>query len=342
MLGVALTKRINQPLPMDSIQKIGVFTSGGDAPGMNACLRAVVRKSVSIGLEVVGIRRGYQGMIEGDFVEMDAKSVSNIVQKGGTILKSARSKAFRTAEGRKMAAQNIKEAGVQGLIAIGGDGTLAGASVFYDEYQIPLVGCPGTIDNDLYGTDETIGFDTALNTAIENIDKIRDTADAHDRLFLVEVMGRDAGFIALHCGIGGGAEMVLIPETITDVNEIKHHIYSLMSAQHRSSIVVVAEGDETGGATQIANTLRADTAFENIDLRVCILGHTQRGGAPSARDRVLASRLGVAAVDALMAGHANVMVGIVNNEVKLTPSRNVWSRKKSISYELLGLTQVLS
>ncbi|MDA1029348.1 MAG: 6-phosphofructokinase [Bacteroidetes bacterium] len=327
---------------MDVIQKIGVFTSGGDAPGMNACLRAIVRKSVSIGLDVVGIRRGYQGMIEGDFVEMDSKSVSNIVQKGGTILKSARSKAFRTSEGREKAAEQLRTAGIQGLIAIGGDGTLAGASVFYDEHQIPLVGCPGTIDNDLYGTDETIGFDTALNTAIENIDKIRDTADAHDRLFLVEVMGRDAGFIALNCGIGGGAEMVLIPETLTDLDEVKNRIHSLMSSQHRSSIVLVAEGEETGGAAQIANVLRADVAFENIDLRVCILGHTQRGGAPSARDRVLASRLGVAAVDAMMAGHVNVMVGIINNEIKLTPSRQVWSRKKSISYELLSLIQMLS
>ncbi len=326
---------------MDVIQKIGVFTSGGDAPGMNACLRAVVRKSVSIGLDVVGIRRGYQGMIEGDFVDMDSKSVSNIVQKGGTILKSARSKAFRTPEGRKKAADQLKAAGIQGLVAIGGDGTLAGASVFYDEYQIPLVGCPGTIDNDLFGTDETIGFDTALNTAIENIDKIRDTADAHDRLFLVEVMGRDAGFIALNCGIGGGAEMVMIPETLTDLDEVKNHISSLMSSQHRSSIVVVAEGDENGGATHIASVLRADSAFENIDLRVCILGHTQRGGAPSARDRVLASRLGVAAVDALMAGHTNVMVGIINGEIKLTASKNVWSRKKSISYELLSLIQML-
>ena len=327
---------------MDVIQKIGVFTSGGDAPGMNACLRAVVRKAVSVGLDVVGIRRGFQGMIEGDFVEMDGKSVSNIVQKGGTILKSARSKAFRTVEGRAAAAAYLKEAGIHGLVAIGGDGTLAGASIFYDEHKFPIVGCPGTIDNDLYGTDETIGFDTAVNTAIQNIDKIRDTADAHDRLFLVEVMGRDAGFIALNCGIGGGAEMVMIPETLSDLDEVKQHIYTLMSSQHRSSIVVVAEGDETGGATQIANVLRADAAFENIDLRVCILGHTQRGGAPSARDRVLASRLGVAAVDALVAGHSNVMVGIVNNEIKLTPSRNVWSRKKSISYELLGLTQMLS
>lgn len=327
---------------MDTLSRIGIFTSGGDSPGMNACLRAVVRSAIAHDLEVMGIRRGYQGMIEGDMVEMDSKSVSNIVQKGGTILKSARSAEFRTPEGRAKAADQLKRNGIDGLIAIGGDGTLKGAAVFYDEYAIPLVGCPGTIDNDLFGTDETIGFDTALNTALENIDRIRDTADAHDRLFLVEVMGRDAGFIALHCGIGGGAEMVLIPETLNDIDDIKSHIHSLMSSQHRSSIVVVAEGDELGGATQIAEAMRADDQFANIDLRVCILGHTQRGGAPTARDRVLASRLGVAAVDALVEGHSNVMVGLVNNEVKLTPSRNVWSRKKSINYDLLKLTQILS
>lgn len=326
----------------DPIRRIGVFTSGGDAPGMNACLRAAVRAAVNHDIEVMGIRRGYQGMIEGDIVEMDSKSVSNIVQKGGTILKSARSAEFRTPEGRQKAADQLRANGIDGLIAIGGDGTLRGAALFYDEHQIPLVGCPGTIDNDLFGTDETIGYDTALNTAIENIDRIRDTADAHDRLFLVEVMGRDAGFIALHSGIGGGAEMVLIPETLTDIDDIKSHIHSLMSSQHRSSIVVVAEGDELGGATQIADALRADSNFDRIDLRVCILGHTQRGGSPTARDRVLASRLGVAAVDALVEGHANVMVGLVNGEIRLTPSKNVWSRKKNINYELLKLTQLLS
>jgi len=327
---------------LDSIQTIGIFTSGGDAPGMNACLRAATRKAITSGKKVIGIRRGYQGMIEGDFVEMDNSSVSNIIQKGGTILKSARSEQFRTVEGRQMAADNLRAKGIDGLVAIGGDGTLSGAAVFYEEHKIPLVGCPGTIDNDLFGTDETIGFDTALNTAIENIDKIRDTADAHDRLFLVEVMGRDAGFIALNSGIGGGAEMVLIPETLTDIRKIKSHIHSLMSEQHRSSIVVVAEGEELGGASQIASELREDEAFANIDLRVCILGHTQRGGSPSARDRVLASRLGVAAVEALIDGHANVMVGLIDNQIRLTPSRNVYSRKKSINFELLGLTTLLN
>jgi len=333
---------VQSGVTVDSIQKIGVFTSGGDAPGMNACLRAVVRKALSLGKEVLGIRRGYQGMIESDFVELTSSSVSNIIQKGGTVLKSARSEEFRTPEGRAKAAKNLIENQVDGLVAIGGDGTLAGAALFYEEHKIPLVGCPGTIDNDLFGTDETIGFDTALNTAIQNIDKIRDTADAHDRLFLVEVMGRDAGFIALNSGIGGGAEMVLIPETLSDINKIKSYIHSLMSEQHRSSIVVVAEGDELGGATRIAEELKKDAKFKAIDLRVCILGHTQRGGSPSARDRVLASRLGVAAVQALLDGHANVMVGVIDNQIRLTPSRNVYSRKKSINYELLGLTQLLN
>ncbi len=327
---------------MDVIKRVGVYTSGGDAPGMNACLRAVVRTALAHDLDVIGIRRGYAGMIDGDFVEMDARSVSHILQMGGTILKSARSDAFRTPEGRQKAAARLKEAGIDGLVGIGGDGTLRGAALFFEEHGVPTVGCPGTIDNDLFGTDETIGYDTALNTAIQNIDRIRDTADAHDRLFIVEVMGRDAGFIALNCAIGGGAELVLIPETLTDMDSVKDRIFSLMSAQMRSSIVIVAEGEEFGGATRIAEMLKADPAFGAIDLRVCILGHTQRGGSPNARDRVLASLLGSHAVEALLEGHANVMVGIVNNEVKLTPMRNVWSRKKNIDYELLKLTQLIS
>jgi 6-phosphofructokinase 1 len=324
-----------------SIRTIGVFTSGGDAPGMNACIRAAVRTALNNDVNVIGIRRGYEGMLERDFVEMDARTVSNIIQLGGTILKSARSKRFRTAEGRTLAAKHLREAGIDGLIAIGGDGTLQGAAHFYDEHQIPTVGCPGTIDNDLFGTDETIGYDTALNTAIENIDKIRDTADAHDRLFLVEVMGRDAGFIALESGIGGGAELVLIPEMSGDVRSIKDQILSMMASQTRSSIVVVAEGEEHGGAMQVAQLLKDDSAFDHVDLRFCILGHTQRGGAPSARDRVLASRLGVAAVESLLEGRSNVMVGIVNHEIRLTPMRVVWSRKKNIDYALLKLIQTL-
>jgi 6-phosphofructokinase 1 len=327
---------------MNSPKRIGVFTSGGDAPGMNACVRAVVRSAISHDIEVMGIRRGYAGVIDGDFVEMDNRSVSNIVQTGGTILKSARSEAFRTPEGRKRGADQLQQAGIDALVAIGGDGTLRGAVAFSEEHGVRVVGCPGTIDNDLFGTDETIGYDTALNTAIENIDRIRDTADAHDRVFLVEVMGRDSGFIALNCGIGGGAELVLVPETLTEMEDIKDRIMSLMSAQSRSSIVVIAEGDILGGAHRVEKVLRDDPAFGGIDLRVCILGHTQRGGSPTARDRVLASRLGAAAVEALVEGHDDVMVGIINNEVRLTPMRNVWSRKKNINYELLKLTQLLS
>lgn len=327
---------------MESIQRIGVYTSGGDAPGMNACIRAVVRTAYAHDIEVVGIRRGYEGMIDEDFVEMTNRSVSNILQKGGTVLKSARSDRFRTAEGRAMAAANLEKMGINALVAIGGDGSMRGATLLNQEHGVAVVGCPGTIDNDLYGTDETIGFDTAVNTAIENIDRIRDTADAHNRLFLVEVMGRDAGFIALHCGIGGGAEMVLVPENQTDIKEIKKQIYGLMSSQSRSSIVVVAEGDQLGGAQRIADALRADPNFGFIDLRVCILGHTQRGGSPTARDRVVASRFGVAAVEALRDGHTNVMVGTQNGKITLTVMKNVWSRSKSLEYDMLELSRILS
>ncbi|MFK7844190.1 MAG: 6-phosphofructokinase [Rhodothermales bacterium] len=327
---------------MDALNRVAVYTSGGDAPGMNACLRAAVRTALSHDLEVIGIRRGYAGMIEGDFAEMDARSVSNILQMGGTILKSARSDEFRTSEGRAKAAEMLKKAEIDALIGIGGDGSLKGAALFHEEHGIPVIGCPGTIDNDLFGTDETIGYDTALNTALESIDRIRDTADAHNRLFLIEVMGRDSGFIALNCAVAGGAEMVLVPETLTDVDSVKDRINSLMSAQARSSIVIVAEGEDFGGATRIAEALKGDRTFDAIDLKVCILGHTQRGGSPNARDRVLASRLGSHAVEALLEGHTSVMVGIVNNEIKLTPMRNVWSRKKNIDYELLRLTELLS
>ena len=327
---------------MDEIRRLGIFTSGGDAPGMNACVRSIVRTAIAHDLDVVGIRRGFEGMMEGDFVEMDGRSVSNIVQQGGTILKSARSKRFYEEEGRTEAAEQLEGAGIHALVAIGGDGTFQGANLLNEEHGTLVIGVPGTIDNDLFGTDDTIGFDTALNTAIENIDRIRDTADAHDRLFLIEVMGRDAGFIALNSAIGGGAELVLIPETFTEMGKIKDRIHSLMTAQTRSSIVVIAEGDEHGGAMHIERELRQDESFDSIDLRVCILGHTQRGGSPTARDRVLASRLGSASVDALIDGHSNVMVGVVNKEITLTPMKNVWRRKKNINYELLKLTQLLS
>ena len=327
---------------MNELRRVGIYTSGGDAPGMNACVRAVTRTLQVEELEIVGIRRGYAGMIEGDFVEVDGQSVSNILQKGGTILKSARSKRFQTPEGRAVAAEQLRKADIDALVGIGGDGTLRGAHLMRQEHGTRIVGCPGTIDNNLFGTDETIGFDTALNTAIENIDRIRDTADAHDRLFLVEVMGADSGFIALNCAIGGGAEMVLIPEFESDVLHIKNRIHSLMSAQSRSSIVVVAEGEGLGGAPAIADALGSDRAFDHIDIRVCILGHTQRGGPPSARDRVLASRLGTGAVKALLDGFDDVMVGVVDGDVKYTPLSEVTSRKKDINYELLKLAQMLS
>ena len=327
---------------MNPVKTIGVFTSGGDAPGMNACIRAVVRTAVMQNQKVLGIRRGYSGMIDGDMVELEHHSVSNILHSGGTILKSARSERFLTEKGRNRAASQLEICGIDGLVAIGGDGTMRGASVFYSEHGVPCVGCPGTIDNDLFGTDETIGFDTALNTALVNIDRIRDTADAHDRLFLVEVMGRDAGFIALHSGIAGGAELVLIPEALTSMEEVKHRIYGLLTEQVRSSIVVVAEGDELGGATRIADAMRGDEQFADIDLRVCILGHTQRGGSPSARDRVLASRLGVGAVDALTNGKKNVMVGVVNNRLVLTGFDDVVANRKKINPEIVNLSHFVN
>ncbi|MCH8494170.1 MAG: 6-phosphofructokinase [Balneolales bacterium] len=325
---------------MKTIKRIGVFTSGGDSPGMNAAVRAVVRTARANDLSVVGIRYGYQGMIKGDFVEMDGSSVSNIIQQGGTILKSARSDEFRTVEGRQKAAQNVLDAGIDALIAIGGDGTFQGATKLNEEHNVQVVGIPGTIDNDLSGTDETIGYDTALNTAMEAIDKIRDTADAHERLFLVEVMGREAGFIALETGIAGGAELIILPETLNNLTDIKANLNEVFRAQRRSSLVIVAEGGQTGGAYKLGEDLKED--YSKFEMRVCILGHIQRGGSPTARDRVLASRLGYAAVNALVDGHTNAMVGVINNEIKITPIKNTWSKKKSINYELLDLAKTLS
>lgn len=324
---------------MKTIKKIGVLTSGGDSPGMNAAIRAVTRAAIYKGLSVTGIRYGYQGAIEADFVEMQKLSVSNTIQKGGTILKSARSKEFMTKEGRAKAANNLKANGIDALVCIGGDGTFQGATVLHQEHDIPVVGIPGTIDNDLSGTDETIGYDTALNTALEAIDKIRDTADAHERMFLVEVMGRDAGFIALETGIACGAELTLLPETLIHINEIKTSLHEILANKKRSTLVIVAEGDESGGAMQLQQNLRDD--FADIDMRVCVLGHIQRGGNPTARDRVLASRIGVAAVNALLDGHVSVMVGIVNNNIKLTPLKSGWSKKKSIQMEMLDLVKIL-
>ena len=322
------------------MKKIAVFTSGGDAPGMNACIRAVVRAGIYHGMEVVGIRRGYEGMIDGDFLSMHSGSVSNIIQRGGTILKSARSKRFMTYEGMQQAYENLKNAGIDGVVAIGGDGTFTGAREFYGHFGIPFVGAPGTIDNDLYGTDRTIGYDTALNTAVGAIDKIRDTADAHGRLFFIEVMGRDAGFIALRSGIAGGAEAVLVPETHTDMDAVIETLRTGWNREKSSSIIIVAEGDDAGGAFEVAKKVNAE--FNEYDSRVTILGHIQRGGAPTANDRVLASGLGVAAVEALKNGENNVMVGEVNGKVVHTPFEKAIKHNKDLNPHLLKLVEILS
>jgi 6-phosphofructokinase 1 len=325
--------------PVVEIKKIGVLTSGGDSPGMNAAVRAVVRSATKSGIEVLGIKHGYRGLISGEIEIMDTHSVSNIIQKGGTILKSARSDEFRTKEGRAKAAKNIKKHGIDALVTIGGDGTFTGANILSEEHGVNVVGVPATIDNDIIGTDETIGYDTALNTALEAMDKIRDTADAHERMFLVEVMGRDSGFIALLTGIAGGAELVLLPEELTDVKEVKAQLNSMLENQVRSSLIVVAEGDEIGGAIKLAEQLKGD--FDKYDMRVCILGHIQRGGSPTARDRVNASRMGAEAVKVLLEGHSDVMVGVVNNQTKITPIRVAVSRKKELDQGLLELARIL-
>lgn len=321
------------------MKTIGVLTSGGDSPGMNAAVRAVVRTAVYNELDVYAIRQGYKGLIEGNLRKVDSSDVSNTIQRGGTILKSARCDQFRTPEGREIAARKLRENGIDALVVIGGDGSFQGATLLGKEHGVNVIGVPATIDNDLVGTDETIGYDTALNTAMEAIDKIRDTADAHDRLFLVEVMGRDAGFIALETGIASGAELILLPEALTDLNEIKSSLTRVLEEHQRSSLVVVAEGDETGGALKLSEELKPE--FGKYDMRVCILGHVQRGGNPSARDRVLASRLGSAAVTVLIEGHSEVMVGVVSNKMKLTPLKMTFGKKKDINYELFELAKML-
>jgi 6-phosphofructokinase 1 len=322
------------------ISKIGVLTSGGDSPGMNAAIRAVVRTGLYHNLEVFGIMRGYQGMIEDDIIPMHSRSVANIIQRGGTILKTARSKEFFEPSGRKKAYDNLKKHGIDGLVIIGGDGSFRGAQKFATEFDIPCIGLPGTIDKDIAGTDFTIGFDTAVNTAVEAIDKIRDTADAHDRMFIIEVMGRDAGYIALHSGIATGAEHILIPETKTDIEAL---IDSLEEKERRKKLVnmiVVAEGDETGGANEVAEVVKK--RLPHLDTRVCILGHIQRGGSPSCLDRLIASRLGYAAVDALLEGKHNTMIGVVNNKLHFTPLDKAIKAKQRISDEWLKIVKILA
>jgi 6-phosphofructokinase 1 len=322
------------------LKRIAVFTSGGDAPGMNACIRAVVRTAIYHKLEVYGIRRGYQGMIDNDMNQMNSRSVSNIIQSGGTILKTARCKEFRTPEGRKIAVENLKLNGIEGLVCIGGNGSYAGALELFEEYGLPTIGLPGTIDNDLYGTDYTIGFDTAINTAVEAIDKIRDTADSHDRTFLIEVMGRDAGFIGISVGISGGAEGILIPEDLNDLEKVYQYFDRTDKRTKSFSIVIVAEGDEEGGVMQLAANL--NERYPDLNVRSTILGHIQRGGSPTARDRILASRLGHSAVMALLDGEKNCAVGIVHDNVNLTPFEDAVSRHKEINPSLIKMAEILA
>ena len=326
---------------MSSIKNIGVLTSGGDSPGMNAAIRAVVRASLYYNLKVTGILRGYEGLIQGDFIPMEGKSVANIIQRGGTILKTARCDAFRTPEGRALAHKNLLESDIDGLIVIGGDGTFTGADLFSREFNFPVIGLPGTIDNDLAGTDFTIGYDTAINTVVNAVDKIRDTAESHDRIFLVEVMGRDSGLIALRSGIGVGAEAIMIPEAQMGVEDLIKRIETGRKDK-ASKIIIVAEGDEAGGAYVVGEALKEK--FPKSDIRISVLGHIQRGGNPSCMDRVLASRLGVAAVEGLLESKTDVMVGQINREIVFTPFAQTIKHidAQAISPAWLRLVEILS
>ena len=322
------------------VTKIGVLTSGGDSPGMNACIRAVVRTGIYHGLEVFGIMRGYTGMVENDIFKMEGRSVANIIQRGGTVLKTSRCKEFFTPEGRKKAYDNLKKHGIDGLVIIGGDGSFRGAQIFSNEYDIPCIGLPGTIDKDIAGTDFTIGFDTAVNTAVEAIDKVRDTMDAHDRLFIIEVMGRDAGYIALHSGIATGAENILIPERKTDIEEVIRQLAEKERRHKLVNLIVVAEGDEFGGGNEVGKIIQERLPQQEV--RVCILGHIQRGGSPSCFDRLIASRMGYSAVECLIDGKFNVFVGIVNNRMHYTPLNDAVKKKQRISEEWMKIVKILA
>lgn len=321
------------------MKKIGVFTSGGDAPGMNAAIRAVVRTAHADGIAVVGIRRGYQGMIEGDFVELGPRDVANTLQRGGTFLLTARSKEFMTSEGRAKAADQLRKAGIEGVVCIGGDGSYTGATKLIAEQGIPMVGAPGTIDNDIYGTDFTIGYDTALNTALDAIDRIRDTAASHERVFFIEVMGRHAGFIALDVGIAGGAEVIVLPEAPEHSDACTEVIQHSQSKGKMSSIVVVAEGGYEGGAEALAKAVQEKSGIEP---RVSILGHIQRGGSPTAADRVLASRLGAACVSALLEGVMGMAIGQINNQISYTSFEDAISRRKDIDHGKYSMAKKLA
>lgn len=325
---------------MKEIKTIGVLTSGGDAPGMNAAIRAVTRTAIYSGWKVYGIYRGYEGLIAGDFKELTTESVSNTIQKGGTILKTARSKEFMTPEGRAKAYDSLRKFGVDALVVIGGNGSLAGARDFAREYDVPVVGLPGTIDNDLSGTDSTIGYDTALNTIVECVDKIRDTATSHDRIFFIEVMGRDAGFLAQNSAIAAGAEAAIIPEDRKDIDQLEQFIAHGCRKSKNSSIVIVSESKKDGGAMHYAE--RVKNEYPGYDVRVTILGHLQRGGSPSAYDRILASRLGYASIVALQEGQRNVMIGIDDDHVVYVPIDRAIKQDKPIEKELIDVLAVLS
>jgi 6-phosphofructokinase 1 len=322
------------------VTKIGVLTSGGDAPGMNAAIRAVVRTGIYHDLEVYGIMRGYQGLIEDDIVKLESRSVANIIQRGGTILKTARCKEFFDYSGRKKGFENLKKRGIDAMVIIGGDGSFRGAVKFSAEFNIPCVGIAGTIDKDIYGTDFTIGFDTAVNTAVEAIDKIRDTMDAHDRIFVIEVMGRDAGYIALHSGIATGAENILIPERKTDIDALLKGLQETKRRQKLVNLIVVAEGENSGGADEVQKKILQE--IPGAEIRVCILGHIQRGGAPSCLDRLIASRMGYHSIECLLEGRHNVFVGIMNNKMHYIPLENAVKTKGKIGEEWLKIVKILA
>lgn len=328
------------PYRMDNIKCIGILTSGGDSPGMNAAIRAVTRTAIFNGIEVKGIMRGYKGLVSGEVVPFKTQNVSNIIQQGGTILKTARSTEFMTEEGRRAAYGTMQREGMDALVVIGGDGSLTGARIFAAEHDIPIVGIPGTIDNDLYGTDTTIGYDTALNTIVEAVDKIRDTASSHERLFFVEVMGRNAGFLALNGALASGAEAAIIPEIATEVDQLEQLIENGFRKSKNSSIVLVAESELTGGAIGLAERVKKE--YPEYEVRVTILGHIQRGGSPSASDRILASRMGEAAVNALLEGQRNVMIGIEDEELVYVPFSKAIRNTKPINRDLLNTVKILS
>jgi 6-phosphofructokinase 1 len=321
------------------MKKIAVLTSGGDAPGMNACLRAVVRTALYQKIEVTGFKHGYEGLINDEFIHLTHKSVANIIQRGGTILKTSRSERFRTDEGLELAAKNLKKHAIDGLVVIGGDGTFAGAIALAKKINIPIVGCPGTIDNDLIGTDFTIGYDTAINTVIDAVDKIRDTAESHDRVFIIEVMGRDAGLIALRSGIGSGAQGILIPETKNDISKLIERLNNTRKDKG-SKIIIVAEGDESGGAYKVAEVIKKH--FPQFDMRVSILGHIQRGGSPTCMERVNASTMGYHAIQALRNNQRGVMIGIVNKQVTYTPFEKAIKHTEELNPDMLKMMEILS